>query len=1079
MLFLSLASIAHLAGAIDRVDHTLKLFASSHALFGDEPAMEAQDQYGFYWSASRTGGLYRFDGVTSTHYQNDPDNPYSLASNRVMRVYEDRKRRLWVGTEDGLQRFDFETGRFITVPLQVSIGPKNSAPHVFSIFHDRVAEDVLWVGTRSGLFRLDLAAGTQQHFTHQDQNPGGLPSKSLGAIAQDDGGSLWMRTGRGVIRLRTDPWRLEMMSPPASSTNDGIYLSPYRKAMHVWYLHAQGLYRIDPVSRGNVKVGLEDGLPEADVLDVSIDRSGRMWVCSMAGVYLWNAERSRFERFLVEPDDPSLFAKPTAYSHVFEDDQGNLWMTLNGSLGRINMNGAGFQRLLTTRASVKSIWDNAPSLLYREGDHLWIGSSHGLDRLNVKSGKVRSYPHDPADPRSVTRSDVAGAIQGNNGELVFMSYFGVNLYRPETDSFERLFEPEKQPVADRQQADQIVFAIAWDRFRNGIWISTAAGLRLLDLKTRRQTAFISRHEFPLDGVTMHYGSILVDRTGTLWAGGTSGPLWVARIRLDGNNKPQLSTVPHDKADEKTLSDPRATYFFEDGAGDIWIGTAKGLNRVVTAADGSTTISRYGARQGLSGESIRCIVEDKDGVLWVATDKGISRIAADRKQVFNYVSADGFEKRPFSNLRTNRGGDGMLYFSQDSGILAFNPDTLGQQRTITPRMALTGIAVMHEPLDRAALPNGVGIDGPNAAPRSLTLPYTHSVFSLGFAALGASDPASAVYAHKLDGFDRDWIRTDADRRIATYTNLEPGDYVFRVNATTMDGMRSPQDLVLPITITPPFWKTWWFRTLALALVVAATYWAHRLRIRFLQRSYELKTLTIQARAELDVAAAQQRFVAMVSHEFRNPLALMETALGNLSRMRGEMPAGVSERLQKIQRARQRMQGLIDNYLTEETMKSPDLNPRRQETALLTLVQDVVDYAQGAAPKHQIGLEAPAELPLMFIDREMIRVALSNLLDNAVKYSPQGGAIRMRVAQQEEQVVIEVEDSGVGIPEEQLPQIFDKFFRADHGKESIKGVGLGLHLVKKIVDLHEGSITVRSQVGVSTTFILTLPLRPAFD
>ncbi|NEX62008.1 sensor histidine kinase, partial [Noviherbaspirillum galbum] len=938
------------AGAIDRIDYKLNLLPTSRSLFGESPVVLAQDQFGFYWVASMSGGLARFDGLKSIRYLHKPDDPGSLASNRVQTVYQDRKRRLWIGTSTGLQQFDFTTERFVTVPLQIENGVKNALPSVYAVLQDRFADEVLWVGTRSGLFRIDLATGKQRHFTHQDQNSAGLPSKSIDGMAQDDEGDLWLRTGRGVVRLRPEPWRVDLMSPPSSSYGDGVVLMAYRGAMHAWYMRSQRIFRIDPASREHVQVGAQDGLPDEEVNDFRQDRSGRLWVANRAGLFRWDPKDERFQRFRVEADDLEMLEKPVWFKGVFEDEQGDVWMTMNGAVGKVGMHGAGFSRLLTTRTSVKSLWSNVPSLMHRQGGKLWIGSPAGLDRLDLESGAVKSYVHDPNDSNSLVRNTIRHAVEGQNGELYFSSFQGVSRYRPESDGFELLYEPQQRPAADSRDADQVVYVIAWDSHRHGLWVSTAAGLRLIDPETHRQRAFIGRHEFSMNGATMFYTSLLVDRAGTLWVGGLSGTLWVARIQIDDAGKPKLTPLPVESPGSVGLADLQVNCMFEDSSGAVWIGTPKGLYRAVADAGGAIGMTRYGVKQGLADDSIRSVIEDRRKNLWVATDRGITRIAADGKQVYNYFPSDGFDDRQFNSLKSNMGADGMLYFGQSGGgILAFNPDTLGQQRTITPRMALTGIAVMHEPLDRAALPDGVGIDGPNAAPRSLTLPYTHSVFSLGFAALGASDPASAVYAHKLDGFDRDWIRTDADRRIATYTNLEPGDYVFRVNATTMDGMRSPQDLVLPITITPPFWKTWWFRTLALALVVAATYWAHRLRIRFLQRSYELKTLTIQARAELDVAAAQQRFVAMVSHEFRNPLALMETALGNLSRMRGEMPAGVSERLQKIQRARQRMQGLIDNYLTEETMKSPDLNPRRQETALLTLVQDVVDYAQGAAPK----------------------------------------------------------------------------------------------------------------------------------
>jgi signal transduction histidine kinase len=534
---------------------------------------------------------------------------------------------------------------------------------------------------------------------------------------------------------------------------------------------------------------------------------------------------------------------------------------------------------------------------------------------------------------------------------------------------------------------------------------------------------------------------------------------------------------HDASDSASLSHDHVTAVHRTPGGELWVGTADGLNRLVNE-DGKPGFVRYGREDGLADPSINAIADDEAGNLWISTDSGVSRLDRARKRFTNFDVSDGLLEGGFLGMVVAKMANDTIAFGGPEGISLLYPKRVRELAPV-PQVALTGFSLFNSLLSRGSLPDGVEMAGPSDRLQALTLSYRHLVFAFDFAALNFADASRSRYAYKLEGFDKDWVPASPSNRRATYTNLDPGEYVFRVKAAYKDGPWNDKDIAVKLTITPPFWKTLWFRGMLFLLAVRMFYVWFRWYTRYMARHYEVEGMAVRARAELDSVAVQHRFIAMVSHEFRNPLALMDVTLKNMQRGRAELSTQMDERLQKIQRAQQRMQGLIDNYLTEEAMKMPDLRLRRQDANLRTLLLDVVSYTQAATSRHALTLAMPDVMPDIFIDREMIRVALSNLLDNAVKYSTAGGKIDVAVSFDERQVTIEVKDQGVGIPEEALPHIFDKFFRANHGTAHIQGVGLGLHLVKCIIELHHGSIAAASRPAEETVFTVQLPFHSSLE
>ncbi len=788
-----------------------------HSLSTENLGMLYEDHEGVLWVGTWGGGLNAFDQNTEqfTRYLHDPNDPHSLSHNWVNVIYEDKSGRLWIGTDGGLNRFDRTGGQF----THYRHDPNDDR----SLSHDvvqTIAEDAagnLWLGTLGGgLNKFDPASGQFTRYQHDPHNPNSLNYDNVDSIAIDADGSLWVGTADGLDHF--DPatgqfthYRHDPDDPHSLSDNDisALYSDD---SGEVWAgTRAGGLNLFDPETERVTRYPSDPDDPDSFwgdwVLSIYADRSGALWIATGAnGVNRLDRGAAKFELYQYDPNDPHSLSPGSIWS-ILQDHLGTLWVgTVGGGLNKYDPVAGGFTHYRHDPNDPHSLIDDQVFAIAEDatGD-LWVGTKHGLNRFDRTSERFTRYTHDPADPSSLSEDLVAALHIDRDGHLWVGTFGGgLNKFDPATDGFRHYQSDPAKP--DSLSSNRVV-------------------------------------------------TIVEDPSGVLWLGTLGG----------GLNKFDLETETfrpyrHEPDNPNSLSNDDVQHIYMDQAGMLWLATGRGLNKFDPQTE---TFRHYSGQDGLATDNILSAVGDEHGHLWLGTNGGgLSRFDPDSETFKNYDQSDGLQSNDFMARGAYRDASGKLYFGGANGLNAFYPHQLTENPYLPP-VVLTDFQIFNQ-----SVPIG-GEDSPLQKvineTDEITLSYQQSVFSFEFAALNYRAPEKNQYAYILEGFDADWNYTDSSRRFATYTNLDPGSYTFRVKASNNDGLWNEQGKAVKITITPPWWQTVWFRSLAGVLAVGLVVGGYRWRVRSIEeRNRQLETQVTERTNELQ--ESETRFRALSGATF---------------------------------------------------------------------------------------------------------------------------------------------------------------------------------------------------------------------
>jgi ligand-binding sensor domain-containing protein/signal transduction histidine kinase len=796
-----------------------------------------QDRQGFMWFGSQAG-LNRFDGYRVTVFRNDPEDPGSLPDNYVIASYEDSEGRLWFGTKGGLARFDETSQKFVSYqPAGLDAGSA-ATRGVTAIAPD--GKGGLWLGSGAGVRHFDPASGRFSQLRHDPRDPGSLADDRVNALAVDPSGALWVGTANGLERLAAGASRFEHFRiDPAEGLHNMILSLSMGPRETLWIGTAAGLeaWRLDGSTPERRHIGAADGIGEVRVLALYHDAGANLWVgTDLDGLKWRDPATGRFISYRTEALDRHSLSD-NQVGAICVDRTGTLWAgTLFGGVNRVDLASGGFSRFTYHEGQSDGIGSSKVRAIVGAGDGwLWIGTTGGgLTRFDPATGAARHYRHDPLDPASLPE-DIVTSLALTPGRLWVGTQKGLFSRDAASGRFTRL-DLGKDSAAQHIQALRIG--------RDGtLWIATRGGL-FARAPGGRVSAW--RHD-PADpaslGENLGY-SLLEDRKGTIWVGTESG---LERFdRATG----RFSHFRHDPRDPGTLRHNRVYYLLESSRGEIWVGTAGGLHRMENADSGAPRFRQVRINDARAALPIGAVQEDAAGALWASTTVGISRLDPVTGKYKAYTAEDGLVDGSFFVGAAWTSPQGELYFGGVNGMTAFLPSAV-RDNPYAPPVLITDFLVYNQP-------RALGVS-PHLA-REVTLSWRDTVFSLEFAALHYANPRANHYAYRLEGFDQGWVDTGADKRFATYTNLDPGRYVFRVRASNKDGVWSEAPATLAITITPPFWKTWWFRTAAAALALGAAYFSYRIRVHGLVQQKDRLERQVNARTAelvLQKEAAERR------------------------------------------------------------------------------------------------------------------------------------------------------------------------------------------------------------------------------
>jgi len=793
-----------------------------------------QDSRGFMWMGTEDG-LNKYDGYSFKAYKPVPGDPHSISSNFIRCICEDRRGDLWIGTNGGgLNKLDRDSGSYTRFMHRPGDETSISNNYVWSVIEDR--SGIFWIGTDGGgLNRYDPTSGIFTQYLFDPDDPGSLSDDAVLVVYEDRSGNLWIGTRNGGLnrfdrytgrctRYRSDPRDSTSLSADfvraicedAAGTlwigTDGGGLNRYDRQNGLFY-H----YRHDPDDPGS--------LSDDRIWSIYTDRTGIVWIgTDVGGLNLFVPGDETFFSFRNDPNDPVSLSGNNVFS-IYEDRLGVLWFgTEVGGVSKLDRDKGKFQHIRVDTGNPNSLNDNQVWSIYEDMNGiLLIGTrSGGLNRLDRTTGLCTHYRSSPDDPSGLTSDHVRTIYEAPSQPGILWlgtDYGGLCRF----DTARELFHCYRHDPDDPYSiGGNRVYSILEDR-SGVLWVGTrTGGINILDRERGRFTRYRHDPDDPASISNDFVYKIYEDRLHGLWIGTFAGGL----NRFDRENK-RFVSYRADTNDPESLSSDCILVIHEDRDGTFWIGTGGGgLNRFDRE---SGRFRRYGNAEGLPNEVVYGILEDGNGNLWISTNGGISRFDPKTETFKSYTVQDGLQSNEFNGGAYFMSETGEMFFGGINGITAFYPEQIRDNPHIPP-IVITSFRKLNR---EVTLPK------PIADIDELALSHRDYVFSFEFAALDYTAPDKNQYAYMMEGLDESWMYTDASKRFANYTTLPPGTYTFRVKGSNNDGVWNEEGASVRIVISPPFWKSWWFRILVLAAAVAAFTVLYRRRLRNVRFAVELQ------------------------------------------------------------------------------------------------------------------------------------------------------------------------------------------------------------------------------------------------
>jgi diguanylate cyclase (GGDEF)-like protein len=782
-----------------------------------------QDSDGFMWFGTEDG-LNRFDGYEFRQLRHSRGNAESLPNGWISSLVATEE-GLWISSDGGGVFFRSAlTGKLESPPL---LRESPELQRVRSLSRDRLGR--LWIGSRdSGVAIFDARAGVLHRIRHNPGQPGGLSDNAVFCIIHLRNGDTLVGSAGGLDRLTTANLDVSKVTLPAELVPNGQALRVRALAETpdgmVWVATDAGLARYD--SRGDkwrvyraapANAPAHNGsLPDNLVVSLLIDSQGRLWVGTARGLAWLDSTTETFSSYRHDEAEPRSLPDDYIMS-LAEDRSGSLWIgTKFGGLAKWNPRTWSFGHV---RASAEEGYSdrNITSFAEDRMGRIWVGTfGKGINLVERGTGRISVVRHTNGVRTSLSDDRVMAMLDASDGDMwVGTMAGGLNRFDPQTLKAEVF---QNDPAVPTSLGAQGVMSLL--EVEKQLWVGTfGGGISRFDARTR---TFDNLRPGPEDGLHLSSGRVTAlarDRTGHVWIGTDGGGLnvWDLKTR-------RLHYYKRGAKQLDTLSADTIYTILVDDAGGVWIGTrGGGIDRVLNPAEAphGLRFENISEVQGLPNNTVYGLRADGNGNIWISTNFGLARLDPKTSAIQRFHRLHGLQAEEFNFAAHYRDRSGKLYFGGAAGFNAFYPEVL-EFNERPPRVVLTQFLKLNAP----------GIVGvPEERIERLNLGHKEDVVTLKFAALDYADPKSNRYEYKLDGFDSDWVRAD-ERRVATYTNLPGGKYVFRVRASNSDGVWSTQDLALPIDVAPSPWfspAAWVGYAMSAVLLLLGVWYAQQRRL----------------------------------------------------------------------------------------------------------------------------------------------------------------------------------------------------------------------------------------------------------
>lgn len=1053
-----------------------------------------QDRQGFMWFATMDG-LARWDGYSMRVWRHSPDDAASLSSSDIRCLMEDSVGMLWIGTQSGgVNRFDPRTETFTRYRYKPNDNRALDGDEVTEIYEDKAHR--FWILAAGTVHLFDRKTGTvvQKYRSREAAaNPaqqGFMPlgnpitntlENAIHAMVLDENGEILVsgkllstktpaKSNATIVQqwgaLNSQNGKITPLFADTLLNNGNFSGEPRCLNDSLLFVGSQnsGMVAYNTRTRRIHRRYLPDSTnPHAPKTVCSIalwnDRSGRHWIHSIGGgVMLYHPETDDVSNFLHNPKNPASLPYNTVMS-VFEDRSGIVWFGTPAGAAFYDPKAEKFTPYSSDfpdvddgihpsgnplLPSTRLIFSMAPSL--HDPNALWIcaTSEAGLTRFDTRTERITRYRNTPQHPKMMPTNNVYHTAERADGTLwLGLRHGGIVRFDPQRGVSSEQYVPNRavMPLLE----DSLTFP-----GHRVLWAGDlGAGLYRINPATKELKNYSYNTAQPRSFIGRAVFEIARDKHGRLWFGSMNG------LSLYHPATDDFTNFTTDPVNQRSLSCNYVECVVEDSKGRLWIGTEDGLNLF---DEQTHDFTRFGVKDGLPSAVVLGIVEDKNGNLWLSTNHGLSCFNPEQKTFRNYDETDGLHGNTFNSHAYCRTADGHLWFGGVGGFSGFHPDSL-RDNDVPPHVVLTDFRVFNKP---------VRLD--TAIAYKQTLNYTDNFFTMGFVALNFTHPEKNRYKYKLEGFDRDWIDAGTKHE-ANYTNLDGGEYVFRVIACNNDGVWNTEGTRLFITITPPFWKTRWFLALGLLSIIGATasgmrLWSNR-RLRQQHRDHELETMHIQAEHKRQLEIAHVKAEAQ-AHERERIFRDIHDGLGAHI---VEIAAMTEQLRSELPPADEFLDNATQNAWVQAIMLSVhDLRSSLREIVwLLNMENDsleaLVSYLRQETSRVlenasiTVSFSIDDILPDKNINPEMRRnvvMAVREAYSNIIKHAA-ASAVEMSVHYSDGALRLSIRDNGRGFT-----------------PESVGRFSNGTKTMQKRMALCQGTMILDSVLNVGTTVVFSVPI-----
>lgn len=1036
-----------------------------------------QDSKGFIWIGTQNG-LNRFNGETFDVYSYNPADSCSISNNWIYSIAEDSEGNLWICTKGGLNKYLVGQNKFKRIAYQTGF-----TYDVTQYCYDNIClkNGTILINTPPVLSVYDPDKKSFSHFQSKLKYDGAVKDVKI-PMLEDSDGKIWIGSTKGLASFSLQAKQFSYFS----------------------FLNSRG-----------------DMIDDVNVTALFKDRKGKLWVGTTSGLFNYNMTSNHFEAFqsTLAPSEYNPFEN-TCIRTILEDKNGNLIIGTEGRglfvVSLYAQNPVTIQNYTTENSEIGH--DIVQSLIIDQSENLWIGTLQGISKTDLKKKKFNLFRRSNS-PNSINLlGNVIASIYKDDDDILWVGNWGqgLNLVNRKTNRVEHF---STQLSGNHQISNDFIHVIFKDSNRH-IWLGTRNGMLIYDKSGNR---FVPYFEYFKNSALPNFKNVRIsmiiqDKSFNYWIGtqnglykinlekstvevfqkeldkthqlsanlvydlleDSDGLIWIATVGgLDVYN-PGTKKISHFRKKEKGLSDDFIITLCEDTKDRIWIGTATYVN-VFSKSDSSFTY--YSQEQGLPNNRIFGILKDKNNDLWLATGKGLCQYDERQKHFRTFTLEDGLQSLEFNLRAAYSCKDGEMLMGGMNGFNSFYPDSISKNPYI-PNLVFTSFYIT----------KGTSKEYVNLE-QSPEVVLNHSVYSftVEFAALEYTNPQKNSYAYQMEGISDEWVDI-GNRKFVPFSGLQPGEYTFRIKGSNNDGLWNSKEISLRIIILPPWWKSITAYIIYLGLIILSIVLFIKMRERKLKHDKKIleqkvleRTLQIEEQNQLIVSKNQElkelnttkdKFFSIIGHDLGNQFNIIvgfsEILISNLKRLDASK---IEYHLTNIYNSSRHANELLENLLTWAKMQTKTINFHPEVLNVHSKIIESIDLLEGAYTKKNIEITVVANNKIqIFADANMFSTVFRNILANAIKFTPENGSISIHTKRKEGFCEISVQDSGVGISEENIQKIFR--IDSNHstlGTKGEKGTGLGLVLCKEFIEKHHGKIWVESELGKGSQFTFTLPLK----